>query len=141
RFPDVDLHLTGASGIEDPGAGYVHERPFEVDTTTLDAYCAEHLPGRVDVLKIDAEASEHLVLRGSAGILRRDRPVIFCEALPGRVEREMEAIFREFEYALFNAGPAGVRPVERLEGENLESHDFIVVPRERAPDFASQYVR
>lgn len=140
KFPHVDLHLTGASGIEDPGEGYVHERPLEVEAVTLDSVAEEHDLSGIGIIKIDAEASEHLVLRGATSVIERDRPVIFCEALVNRVEREMEEMFTRFDYALFNARKTGLVRVTKLLGENIESHDFVAVPRERVGPFQARYV-
>ena len=140
KFPHVEFHLTGASGIEDPGEGYVHERPFEVETVTLDAYASANDLKGIGVIKIDAEASEHLVLRGASEVISRDRPMIFCEALVHRVELEMEEMFTRFDYVLFNARATGLVRVSRLLGENKVSHDFVAVPREQADRFEARYV-
>ena len=85
-------------------------------------------------------AVEHLVLRGATSVIERDRPIIFCEALVNRVEVEMEEMFTRFDYALFNARRTGLVRVPRLLGANVESHDFVAVPRERVGPFQARYV-
>jgi FkbM family methyltransferase len=54
--------------------------PPTVLSLPLDAVLAD---SRVDVMKIDVEGAEGSALRGMLRILRRDRPMIFCEFTPG----------------------------------------------------------
>jgi FkbM family methyltransferase len=53
------------------------ESAIEVETVSLDSFGSEHpLPS---IIKIDVEGSEATVLRGSEGIFRSAKPVVFCE--------------------------------------------------------------
>ncbi|MBW4034829.1 MAG: FkbM family methyltransferase [Proteobacteria bacterium] len=51
-----------------------------VPLTTLDGFCAEHLPGqRIDLIKIDVEGFEPNVLAGAAHTIAQWQPTIFME--------------------------------------------------------------
>ncbi len=52
-----------------------------VAVTTLDRFCAERQVSP-DVVKVDVEGAEFQVLRGATELLRRERPLVFCELHP-----------------------------------------------------------
>lgn len=54
---------------------------IQVPAVTLDGYVAKHAIDRVDLIKLDTETTEDRVLRGAAGLIRRDAPAIVCEVL------------------------------------------------------------
>lgn len=55
----------------------------EIETVSLDEFCAAHLNGRqLDVLKIDAQGAEGLILTGATEMLQRHAPIIFMEFEP-----------------------------------------------------------
>jgi FkbM family methyltransferase len=71
---------------------------IEVAVTTLDEFFA-HERARVGAIKIDVEGHELAVLRGAAGLIRRDAPVIVCECegrnvAGGRVAALFETLAR-----------------------------------------------
>jgi len=66
-----------------------HAQALQVDAVRLDDYESSH-PMRVDLIKIDVEDFEADVLRGMAGLIRRDRPFIVCEILPRNREHKNE---------------------------------------------------
>ena len=76
-----------------------HQQVLEVKVTTLDEAVAENQATPVDLIKLDVEGVECAVLRGSAGLLREQRPVIFLEILPGFDDGTLDAIAAEFDYA------------------------------------------
>ena len=64
---------------------------------------------RVAVIKVDAEGHDLQVLRGAAGLLRRDRPCVFLEVLLGSDEAGLTELLREagyVDYVLMPDGPA-----------------------------------
>lgn len=65
-------------GRTPPGAA----APVRVPAVTVDALVGD---ARVDLVKIDVEGHEPLVFAGMRGVLRRQRPVIFCEFAPGTI--------------------------------------------------------
>ncbi len=57
-----------------------HAYTIAVMTTSLDRLV--DAATKAGVIKIDAEGHEAAVLRGAAGVIERDRPVLFVEVLP-----------------------------------------------------------
>ncbi|HMB89709.1 MAG TPA: hypothetical protein VKP65_02610, partial [Rhodothermales bacterium] len=82
----------------------------------------------VDLVKLDTEATEHLVLAGAQKVLAVNRPLIFCEVLPGRIEQEMEVILQRQDYAMFRVNAEGLIPVERLGHSSASTNDHLFVP-------------
>jgi FkbM family methyltransferase len=66
------------------GAPSVHHRVDDVPLVALDDL---DLPGPVSFVKIDIEGAEALALRGAAGLLRRDRPIVLSELAPTQLRR------------------------------------------------------
>lgn len=102
RFPEVDVRAValgettgyvsfgenlsrpGYSGLGAAGGG------DRVRTVTVECDRLDNVVGpdrRVDFLKVDAEGAELLVLRGAAGMLKRDRPAVLFESTPGGAEK------------------------------------------------------
>ena len=59
-------------------------RHAPVSTVTVDSFVESRGIDRVDLVKIDTESTEPSVIRGMLSTLRRDRPSIIVEILPGR---------------------------------------------------------
>lgn len=97
--------------------GAPHLGSSRVAVVTLDRFARENALPRVDLVKIDTEGTEAQVLRGMCETLRRDRPSIVCEVLPGRgAEQPLEAILHPLGYHYYLLTPAGPSPRERIEG-------------------------
>ena len=90
-----------------------------VAVTTLDEFLAERRVTGVDLIKVDTESTEHDVLAGMLDTLRRDRPAIVCEVLPGGPAQEIEEMLRPFDYrfALFTAD--GLVATEHIEPHSM----------------------
>jgi FkbM family methyltransferase len=125
HFVADKLTSTGGLAAEDPG------ETITVQTDTLDAYVARKSLERVDLIKLDTEANEHRVLAGAGRVLAEHRPIILCEVLPGRVERQIQDQIAGHGFRLFRIGPHGLAPVEDLRHGEEESNDHLFVPGER----------
>lgn len=99
----------------------------DVQTTTLDAYCAENNITQVDFLKIDVEGYELEVLKGARGLLSSgsiDALSFEISEIPlkgvGCTAQEIFDILRGFGYQSykFNVG------TDQFEGPFLDSSDF-----------------
>ena len=117
------------SNVEDLNPEARTERAAEltVPAITLDRYCAER-EITPDVIKIDVEGAECHVLRGAADILRRHRPLIWCEIHPKQMENcgsslgELQALLDALAYRMTPmTGPnhVGIFPA-RLEHAGAE---------------------
>jgi FkbM family methyltransferase len=100
RLGEVALHLSP----DDPEANslYGDGPTVTVSMTTLDA-C--DLP-RIGLIKIDCEGSERAVIRGAAGLISRDRPLLIFECNVSALEAancavaDLTTLVRSFGYTL-----------------------------------------
>ncbi len=100
-------------------------------------YIAEIGTGPVDAVKIDVQGFEPEVLRGLADVLKRDKPVVWCEIGAGTLETiastsELSKLvpfaFRCFRFASKSSwGRSSVRLVE-CSGDLL-SGDYVLIER------------
>lgn len=63
---------------------------FICSALTVDGIVSEFDIERVSVLKVDVEGHELEVLKGSASLIKRDRPVLILEILPPRPQNSLE---------------------------------------------------
>lgn len=99
-------------------------------------YLAEIESGIVDAVKIDVQGFEPEVLRGLADILKRDRPVIWCEFGAGTLEKIATTVelskLVPFEFSCLQIVPskvwAGTCLLRECSGV-LHAGDYVVIPR------------
>lgn len=91
---------------------------IRVGTTSLDDYAETRDLGSVDLVKIDTEGTEHRVLAGMRRIMERDAPLIFCEVLYERNEREIQAVLSELGYRWMWITDRGLTPMDDIRGDS-----------------------
>jgi len=92
---------------------------WPVEVRALDHLASGEGLVRVDLLKIDVEGTEPDVLRGMPETLRRDRPVIFAEVLPGaRTEDALEALLEPERYHYYLLTPEGPHARRRIRAHD-----------------------
>lgn len=116
---------------------FVENRPYalsrgravtaRVPTIHLDGLLRE-LP-RVDLVKIDVQGAEPLVLAGAETLIRRHRPVLVVEAVPGWPSTERTAaLLRAYEYDVYGLTAAG-ELCGLASPEVFVSWDWVGMPR------------
>lgn len=96
-------------------------------TLTLDQWCSNQQVWP-DFIKCDVEGAELLVFRGGRQTLSESRPVVFAELLRkwskpfGYHPNDMLAFFTELDYECFAVGPSGVRRIDAVTEETLETN-------------------
>lgn len=103
---------------------------IRVPAVTLDAFAAAQGIRGLDLMKIDTESTEPAVLRGASGVLRRFRPVVVCEVLPGKTEGQLHAILDPMEYAYYWITQTALKKRMRIEGD-ARNMNWLFVPREK----------
>jgi FkbM family methyltransferase len=101
-------------------------RAVSVKTMCLDSALAQHLPAtaRIGFIKIDVEGHEAAVLRGAAGVITRDRPILLTE-VEARHGSDVEAVFAMLAshgysgFALIDE--SGLQPIDPKMLRNLQS--------------------
>ncbi|MFT4634805.1 MAG: FkbM family methyltransferase [Chitinophagales bacterium] len=103
-------------------------------TLTLDDWCANN-EVHPDFIKCDVEGAELLVCRGGKQILSANRPIIFAELLRkwskpfGYHPNDMLSFLSELGYVCFAVGETGVRYIDVINDETLETN-YAFVHRE-----------
>lgn len=107
----------------------------EVETTTVDDFCAAEAVGAIDVLKFDIQGGELIALKGAQGMLARRAirlvytEVWFTDAYKGQAHFiDLAAFLRDRGYALH--GLYDLHHVEHPRGRRLAWADAIFVSPE-----------
>ncbi len=114
-----------------------------VSVRTLDELLAGERP--VSFLKCDVEGHEQRVLRGAAGILRRDRPYVFVEVEQRHREDPIDntfAFFADAGYSGWFVAKDGLRPLAEFDvvRDQLDFHDGGFVPYEMPVGYVSDFL-
>jgi FkbM family methyltransferase len=139
KYQYLELNLAGESNT----AGNVENRKYTINkvlTVTLDDYVRTNKIENIDLIKIDTEGTEHLILGNADNVLSIMKPIVICETLFERNEKELEAIFSKHGYFFYNHTLKGLEKTETLirEKENGVNNCFFVHPTKF--DLISKYV-
>lgn len=100
---------------------------------------------RLDVIKIDVEGFDLEVVRGAAATIRRDRPILFCEAHPSPKTRELISLLGEWDYdaywffAPFVSGDPSNH--DRSAGKIVGDANIAAFPKGREPRWPLPRIR
>lgn len=132
KFPFVEDQLTSTGSLDRQQADRTSVlKSVSVKQMTLDQFVADSKPGQIDLLKLDTEATEHLVIDGAKETLRKYRPIVLCEVLPGRVEDEIQSRFDLMDYTAFTVTASGLTEVHDLKHDSAETNDHLFCPKEK----------
>ena len=107
-----------------------------VRLTTLDESLPVNTAAPLDLLKCDVEGAELMVLQGGAGVIARDRPVLFLELLRkwsaafGYHPNEVIAWTEALGYDCWAVGEGRLRYCETIADDTVETN-FLFVQLER----------
>ena len=101
-----------------------------VKTVPLDSFIEREGIQRVDLVKIDTEGTENLILNGGHQTISQFKPIIICETLFNRIEKELEIIMRSHGYEFYNHLDQKLHRVDTLirEKDNGVRDCFFVHP-------------
>lgn len=83
--------------------------------------------GKVTAVKIDVEGSEHAVLSGGVGMLRRCRPVIYCEVSENENRQQSFELLRSLDYVPYTLRSGRMVPFDQISGPE---QNFIFLPKQ-----------
>ena len=78
-------------------------------------------------MKIDVEGAEGTVLRGAINLLKDDRPIVFCEILPG--SKYTEEVYDVLKYADYSI--ASIYNGRIVFGGEMRGDNHILFPMEK----------
>jgi FkbM family methyltransferase len=103
---------------------------WEVEVTTLDAFCENQRLTNVSLIKVDVEGAELALLKGAEQTIRRFRPILMIEVNPATLQRSghtgldvIEAIGRH-GYRLHYAGRFGLKLLQHLPAYGEEPNIY-----------------
>ncbi|HNY03012.1 MAG TPA: FkbM family methyltransferase [Bacteroidales bacterium] len=113
KYTYLEHNLAGESnaGSKTTGLNFVVTK---VPTLTLDEYVRKNQVTRIDLMKLDTEGTEHLILQHATHVLGTLRPVIICETLYNRIEKDLEEIMRRYGYEFYNETGDGLVKVSTI---------------------------
>lgn len=98
KYPYLKYHLGGTGSLlenKDTASAY------QVETITLDDFVRTKDITNLDIIKLDTEGTEHEILSGANEVIRKFRPIVICEILFDKIERQLEFFFLERSYKMF----------------------------------------
>ena len=81
----------------------------KIDSDTLDHFVEQKKIEKLDLIKVDTEGCEHLILRKASKTIKKFRPIIICELLYDRIEKEIEEIMLTHNYEFYNHTDNGLK--------------------------------
>ncbi|MEP0986903.1 FkbM family methyltransferase [Ekhidna sp.] len=84
-----------------------------VETTTIDKF-HEGFKKPIDLIKIDTEGTEHLILANASKVINQFKPIIICETLFNKIEKDLEKVMLGFGYEFYNHSGAGLKKVDSI---------------------------
>ncbi|HEY8461039.1 MAG TPA: FkbM family methyltransferase [Blastocatellia bacterium] len=138
--PDESGGIPSSSGL----SSLFFERPdfvklgvsprMKAQVISLDDFVMERRIDRVDLVKIDTESTEPDVLRGMSAILKRDRPNLIFEVLPGLgADEKIDEILRPLDYGYYLLTDKGAQERSRIKADQLHRNYLARSPGRALP--------
>lgn len=100
---------------------------YTVPITRLDN-CKEIVidENRVTALKIDVENFEYFVLKGGENLIRKNKPIIYCELWDNENRKKCFSFLNKLGYNTFVLNKKELIPAEK---SGIEKHNFFFIPK------------
>ena len=125
KFPTI-YNLSGEHNI-----GTKKDRIANIIKTksaTLDEYLRNKKEGSIDLIKLDTEGAEYQILKGAKETLDKHKPIVICETLFNKIEKELDVIMGQHGYQLYNhtkEGLENVTTIVRTEDNGVRNCFFV----------------
>lgn len=86
-----------------------------VKSTTLNDFLKEENLEKIDLIKIDTEGTEIDILKPSFEAITKYQPIIICETLFNTIENELDDLFSNLDYIMFNHTEKGLKQVNTIK--------------------------
>ena len=126
---DVNARHSATLSTGNPAIDPATAKATEVEVVTLDGFAEKHLAAgeRVDLLKVDVEGFELAVFEGAAGLIERDKPLIFCEieARHNARYREVFELLARLGYSAYYAHGGKLTLLESFDISGLQTEEAL----------------
>lgn len=126
KVKDLNEQLGGSSSLILDEENKDQFQSIEVNATTLNQFVVRNQIKKIDIIKIDTEATEHLVIEGGSEILEKIKPIIICEVLKNKIEKQLEDVFNRFGYQYFFVTDDGLKETDNLNLNTYKEDVFFV---------------
>jgi FkbM family methyltransferase len=126
KVKNLQEQLGGSSSLVLDEENKDQFQSIEVDATTLSQFVQKNQINTIDIIKIDTEATEHLVIEGGFDVLEKFKPIIICEVLKNKIEKELETIFNRLGYKYFFVTDDGLIQTTSLNLSTYKEDVFFV---------------
>lgn len=119
--------LPNLSGEHNMGTKSLQATSLKVRTDTLDNFYRDR-NNLVDLIKIDTEGVEDLILKNSNYLIETSKPIIICETLFNKIEKNLEEIMFSHGYHLFNHKGKyleKVQTIQRIQDNQIRNCFFV----------------
>lgn len=93
-------------------------KTIKVSTVSLDEFCAPFSESYIDLIKMDTEGTENFILEGAKKTIALHKPIIICETLYNKIEKQLEEIMKRHGYNFFHYRAGKLHPASTLQREN-----------------------
>ena len=106
----------------------------KIDSDTLDNFIKQKNIQSVDLIKVDTEGCENLILKKASNTIENFKPIIICEILYDRIEKELEEIMTFHNYEFYNHTRKGLKKTNTLQrkSDNGIRNCFFVHPSKKS---------
>lgn len=130
KFSYLNYQLSGTSNLSNTwNTKYASE--YSVNVRKLDDLTTEMGITSVDLIKIDTEGTENIVFSGATETLQKFRPIIITEVLNGKIENELEEVFRKLNYRFYDLEGNVLTEKTSLVSDQKLDTNFLLVPEEK----------
>jgi len=129
KYPSI-YNLSGEHNIGTKT--YKLSNKIRVRATTLDNYFSDKDLQTLDLIKLDTEGAECFILKGATNTIQQQQPIIICELLFNKIEKELEAIMSSHDYAFYAHTNDGLKLVDTLVREKDDGvRNVFFVPKSK----------
>lgn len=87
---------------------------------------------KISAIKMDVENYEQFVLEGAINLLKKNRPIIYCELWDNENRKRCFEILLKLDYAFFVLSEQNLVPFDKSLHQH---HNFFFIPKERTKEF------
>lgn len=132
---------TGASSsVNITGGGDLQK--LECQTNTIDHFVKIRNIAKIDFIKCDVEGAEYFVFKGGVETISKHLPMVFTEMLRkwaakfGYHPNDIIQLFKEFGYQCYASSRGGLKIVDKVSEETVQTNFFFLHPIKHAEKIA-----